>query len=148
MSPAGIAKAMGSDCTSSAIENRFRKIKVEAKWIEDALEKGIDPLSLNLGVGKCQTISYSFCHFLLWIDKVSEVVRYYGQDLNKKGLQNALFRHFNPIVKQLQVEADGTGTHFLEYDLIWYSSQILRHTLGKSKTERALRMRTTVMSSQ
>jgi len=65
MSPAGIAKAMGSDCTSSAIENRFRKIKVEAKWIEDALEKGIDPLSLNLGVGKCQTISYSFCHFLL-----------------------------------------------------------------------------------
>jgi len=43
---------------------------------------------------------------------ISEIVRYYGKDLNKKSLQNALFRHFNPIVKQLQVEADGTGTYF------------------------------------
>jgi len=57
MSLAGIAKAMGSDCTPSAIENRFRKLKVEAKWIEDALENGKDPLELKLGASKCQTIS-------------------------------------------------------------------------------------------
>ena len=49
------------------------------------------------------------------IDDISEVVRYYGQDLNKKGLQNALFRHINPMVKQLQIDADGTGTNFHEY---------------------------------
>lgn len=40
---------MGSDCTASALENRFRSIKQDGKRINDALSKGVDPLSLNIG---------------------------------------------------------------------------------------------------
>jgi hypothetical protein len=40
---------MGSDCTASALENRFRSIKQDGKRINDALSNGVDPLSLNIG---------------------------------------------------------------------------------------------------
>lgn len=40
---------MGSDCTVSALENRFRRIKRDAKLINDAVSKGIDPLTLGIG---------------------------------------------------------------------------------------------------
>jgi hypothetical protein len=33
----------------SAIENRFRRIKSDAKLIRDALAKGIDPITLPIG---------------------------------------------------------------------------------------------------
>lgn len=43
---------MGSDCTASALENRFRRIKQDGKRINDAISKGIDPLSLGIGIGE------------------------------------------------------------------------------------------------
>ena len=46
---AEIAKRFGSDCTQSALENRFRRIKRDAKLINDAIEKGIDPITLDIG---------------------------------------------------------------------------------------------------
>ncbi|KAI9729495.1 MAG: hypothetical protein M1818_008518 [Claussenomyces sp. TS43310] len=43
-----ISKAFGGDCTVSALENRFRRIKADAKSIRDALSEGIDPITLEL----------------------------------------------------------------------------------------------------
>jgi hypothetical protein len=39
----------GGDCTKSALENRFRRIKSDAERINEAVRKGIDPIVLNVG---------------------------------------------------------------------------------------------------
>ena len=44
-----ISKRFGGDCTFSALENRFRRIKKDAKLINDAIGKGIDPITLDIG---------------------------------------------------------------------------------------------------
>jgi hypothetical protein len=44
-----ISKRFGGDCTNSALENRFRRIKKDAKLINDAIAKGIDPITLDIG---------------------------------------------------------------------------------------------------
>jgi hypothetical protein len=44
-----ISKRFGGDCTRSALENRFRRIKNDAKLINEAIGKGIDPITLNVG---------------------------------------------------------------------------------------------------
>lgn len=43
-----ISARFGGDCTKSAIENRFRRIKVDAKRINDAISKGIDPYTMTI----------------------------------------------------------------------------------------------------
>ena len=51
-----LSKNMGSDCTPSALDNRFRSIKKDAKAINSAVAKGIDVLTLHIGVDgpKCR----------------------------------------------------------------------------------------------
>ncbi|KAG0646543.1 hypothetical protein D0Z07_7656 [Hyphodiscus hymeniophilus] len=44
-----ISARFGGDCTMSAIENRFRRIKSDAKLINDALAHGTDPILLPIG---------------------------------------------------------------------------------------------------
>lgn len=44
-----IAARFGGDCTTSALENRFRRIKKDAKLINDSIAKGIDPITLPIG---------------------------------------------------------------------------------------------------
>jgi hypothetical protein len=44
-----VSKSFGGDCTTSAIANRFRRIKSDAKLINDALANGIDPITLPTG---------------------------------------------------------------------------------------------------
>lgn len=44
-----IAVRFGGDCTKSALENRFRRVKADAKLINDAIKNGIDPITLNIG---------------------------------------------------------------------------------------------------
>lgn len=44
-----ISARFGGDCTKSAIENRFRRIKSDAKLINNAIAKGVDPITLNIG---------------------------------------------------------------------------------------------------
>jgi hypothetical protein len=44
-----IAARFGGDCTISALENRFRRIKKDAKLINDSIAKGIDPITLPIG---------------------------------------------------------------------------------------------------
>ena len=51
-----LSKNMGSDCTPSALDNRFRSIKKDAKAINSAVANGIDVLTLHIGVDgpKCR----------------------------------------------------------------------------------------------
>jgi hypothetical protein len=60
---------MGSDCTPSALDNRFRSIKKDAKAINSAVAKGIDVLTLHIGDGpKCRLkllFSQHITHYLL-----------------------------------------------------------------------------------
>ncbi|KAH8805948.1 hypothetical protein F5884DRAFT_755497 [Xylogone sp. PMI_703] len=44
-----IAVRFGGDCTKSALENRFRRIKADAKRMNDAVARGIDPVTLIIG---------------------------------------------------------------------------------------------------
>lgn len=44
-----MSAAFGGDCTASALENRFRRIKSDAKLVKDALAKGNDPITLDIG---------------------------------------------------------------------------------------------------
>jgi hypothetical protein len=44
-----IAQRFGGDCTKSSLENRFRRIKTDAHLINNAIKKGIDPISLQIG---------------------------------------------------------------------------------------------------
>ncbi|KAL3422932.1 hypothetical protein PVAG01_04679 [Phlyctema vagabunda] len=44
-----ISDRFGGDCTKSAVENRFRRIKTDAKLINDALSNKIDPITLPIG---------------------------------------------------------------------------------------------------
>ena len=44
-----ISARFGGDCTQSAIENRFRRIKSDAKLMNDALANGVDPFTLPIG---------------------------------------------------------------------------------------------------
>ncbi|KAH8654136.1 hypothetical protein BGZ60DRAFT_386768 [Tricladium varicosporioides] len=48
-----ISDRFGGDCTQSAIDNRFRRIKSDAKMINEAIKRGIDPITLEIG-----TITY------------------------------------------------------------------------------------------
>jgi hypothetical protein len=54
---------MGSDCTSSALENRFRRIKQDGKRINDAISTGVDPLSLGIGSGEGTNSGSLYNHF-------------------------------------------------------------------------------------
>ena len=44
-----ISARFGGDCTKSAIENRFRRLKSDAKLINDAVKNGVDPITINVG---------------------------------------------------------------------------------------------------
>ncbi|TGO22794.1 hypothetical protein BPAE_0154g00050 [Botrytis paeoniae] len=44
-----ISVRFGGDCTVSALENRFRRLKSDAKLINDAVAKGEDPILMNVG---------------------------------------------------------------------------------------------------
>ena len=44
-----ISAGFGGDCTRSAIDNRFRKIKTDAILIRKAIADGVDPFTLPIG---------------------------------------------------------------------------------------------------
>jgi hypothetical protein len=46
---AEISRCFGGDCTASALENRLRRVKADAKAIKIALQDGIDPINLDIG---------------------------------------------------------------------------------------------------
>lgn len=49
ISVSDISDRFGGDSTTSAIENRFRRIKTDAKLVNIAVNKGQDPIILNIG---------------------------------------------------------------------------------------------------
>ena len=54
-----ISSKFGGDCTASAIENRFRRIKRDAKLINSSILKGIDPITLDIDGEGGETASMS-----------------------------------------------------------------------------------------
>lgn len=44
-----ISLRFGGDCTASALDNRFRRLKSDAKLINAAVAKGEDPILMNVG---------------------------------------------------------------------------------------------------
>ncbi|KAF7900418.1 uncharacterized protein EAF01_007720 [Botrytis porri] len=44
-----ISVRFGGDCTISALDNRFRRLKSDAKLINAAVAKGEDPILMNVG---------------------------------------------------------------------------------------------------
>jgi hypothetical protein len=44
-----MAARFGGDCTKSSLENRFRRIKTDAKLMNNAVAKGVDPINLDIG---------------------------------------------------------------------------------------------------
>ncbi|TGO56129.1 hypothetical protein BCON_0082g00420 [Botryotinia convoluta] len=46
---AAISVRFGGDCTASALDNRFRRLKSDAKLINAAVAKGEDPILMNVG---------------------------------------------------------------------------------------------------
>ena len=47
--PLEISRCFGGDATKSAMENRFRRIKSDAKLINESVAAGIDPITLPIG---------------------------------------------------------------------------------------------------
>jgi hypothetical protein len=44
-----IAVRFGGDCTKSALESRFRRLRSDAVLINKAVAKGINPITINVG---------------------------------------------------------------------------------------------------
>ena len=52
-----ISKFVGGDCTASAVDNRLRYYKTDAKLMAAAVARGEDPMDLNIPSGhKCTAL--------------------------------------------------------------------------------------------
>ncbi|KAH8782157.1 hypothetical protein BGZ57DRAFT_926143 [Hyaloscypha finlandica] len=88
-----IAARFGSDCTASALENRFRPLKRDAKLINDSIAKGIDPKTLPIGAET----------------NGAEIARYFGSDATKSAIESVWKRQVRPSVKAITDALDQGG---------------------------------------
>ncbi|KAF4613410.1 hypothetical protein G7Y89_g15477 [Cudoniella acicularis] len=95
-----ISRSFGGGCTTSAIENRFRRLKSDAKLINDALKKGIDPITLNIGDTQGEVaLKSGGC----------DIARCYGSEATKSSLMNVFKRSVNPNVKSILTKLEVSG---------------------------------------
>ncbi|KIM99632.1 hypothetical protein OIDMADRAFT_55547 [Oidiodendron maius Zn] len=113
-----LSQKMGSDCSASALENRFRRIKQDSKRINDAISRGVDPLTL--GIGSCE-----------------ETAHFYGEGLHPKALETHMYRHVKPVVAQLRSEVAPPGDRRIQGG---GSNNALHRHLGSDTTPGALRV--------
>ncbi|PVH77945.1 hypothetical protein DL98DRAFT_422919 [Cadophora sp. DSE1049] len=93
-----ISARFGGDCTKSAIENRFRRLKSDAKLINDAVKNGIDPITLNVGdTDGMVAISGAV------------LAKYFGSDVTPNAIQLQINRNVQPTAKKVREYADGGG---------------------------------------
>ncbi|RDL36409.1 uncharacterized protein BP5553_05761 [Venustampulla echinocandica] len=99
-----ISTRFGGDCTKSAIENRFRRIKSDAKLINNAVAKGIDPITLNIGDASGEVAIGSNTG-----GARRDIAKHFGSDTTAGGLSKHMSRHVNPNIKLLRdyVKAGG-----------------------------------------
>ncbi|CAL3970304.1 unnamed protein product [Diplocarpon coronariae] len=83
-----ISTRFGGDCTKSAIENRFRRIKVDAKLVNDAVEKGVDPITLPIGLDQVNSGSGISCCF--------------GSDASISAISHAINSQIRPATKMIK----------------------------------------------
>ncbi|KAG9241581.1 hypothetical protein BJ878DRAFT_545099 [Calycina marina] len=98
-----IARYLGGGFNKKSVWSRFTQLNRHAACVKEIVDNSRgDPFPLlfdDRNYAKVHTES-----------EVEEIVRYYGEnDLNKKGIQNAMFRVYNPIIAELKAAADGPG---------------------------------------
>jgi hypothetical protein len=126
-----IAPRFGGDCTKSALENRFRRIKSDARLINDAVAKGVDVITINVGDTNGQVamssnkgsngnapdcflyqhinmahFTFSFRHLSLGKAHINfcaiEVAIHFGQGVKGPALSQHMRRHLAPNVTLLR----------------------------------------------
>ncbi|CZR56747.1 uncharacterized protein PAC_06636 [Phialocephala subalpina] len=90
-----IAVRFGGDCTKSAIDNRFRRLKSDAKLINDAIKNGIDPITLNIGDTKGEAA-------MSGKGSSSELARCFGSDCTTSAVQTIWNRRVQPAAKRIR----------------------------------------------
>ncbi|CZT53038.1 uncharacterized protein RSE6_14471 [Rhynchosporium secalis] len=92
-----ISARFGGDCTKSAIDNRFRRLKSDAKLINNAIQNGFDPITINVGDtdGKLAMGSGGGG------GRGSEIARCFGSDATPKAVNHAVARIVKPAVKMI-----------------------------------------------
>lgn len=115
-----ISVRFGGISTQSAIDNRFRKVKVDAKSINKAVANGVDPFTLNIGdsLGSAagdgkrgfEREHIFFQHYVqvlvfflissppALLPSLVEVLRLFGQDTTLRGIQTAIDRYYKPKI--------------------------------------------------
>ncbi|KAK0124023.1 hypothetical protein ONS95_009009 [Cadophora gregata] len=104
-----ISSRFGGDCTKSAIENRFRRIKSDAKLINDAVKNGVDPITINVGDTDGMIA-------IAGTGRGNEIARCYGGDATESAIVNAVKRQVRPPVK-LVLETLAAGGDPADLDL-------------------------------
>ncbi|PBP20182.1 hypothetical protein BUE80_DR009006 [Diplocarpon rosae] len=101
-----LSTRFGGDCTKYAIENRFRRIKIDAKFINDAVKKGVDPITLPIGLDQ--------------VNPRSDIAACYGSDTTPGAIRGACDRHVIPVLKKLKAcMASGRDPKDLAVDQLW-----------------------------
>ncbi|KAH6666957.1 hypothetical protein B0J14DRAFT_490240 [Halenospora varia] len=130
-----ISDRFGGDCTRSAIDNRFRRIKDDAKMINEAIKKGIDPITLEIG-----TVTYREAPHAR--TKKPPMARAFGSDASANAIGSQFTQRYNPLAKrQLEMLDNGEDPKDVDLDSIkyTYNKGIKAHIFGTDATPKALR---------
>ncbi|PBP23364.1 hypothetical protein BUE80_DR005982 [Diplocarpon rosae] len=162
-----LSTRFGGDCTKSAIENRFRRIKIDAKLINDAVKKGVDPITLPIGLDQVNSRSdivpsFSSDASTIAISHVvnrqvrlaikmikdclakasdpKEIAAFHGSDTTPGAIRGACDRHVIPILKKLKAcMASGGDPKDLAVDQLWlYGKNEMVKYFGSDVTPNAL----------
>ncbi|KAG4439123.1 hypothetical protein IFR05_005410 [Cadophora sp. M221] len=127
-----ISAKFGGDCTKSAIENRFRRLKSDAKLINDAVKNGVDPISINVGDtdGKIAIAGGGGG------GRGNAISRCFGSDVTSSAVHHAIQRQVRPAVKLIN-DARAAGGDPKDLDLPGKWTEIAR-CFGTDATPKAV----------
>ncbi|KAI9647276.1 hypothetical protein NHQ30_003659 [Ciborinia camelliae] len=92
-----ISPRFGGDCTVSALENRFRRLKSDATLINTAIASGKDPISINVG----DTNGLAACK-----SKKGELSQLMGSETPASHIQSQYRETFKPLAERLLAMRD------------------------------------------
>lgn len=97
-----------------AVQNRFRQIKSDAKLINDALRRGVDPVTLAIGkddrgqifflgtiLGILHISVYNIIRSLVLIFPI-DIAKCYGTEVTKSAIVHVFARNINPNAKNIR----------------------------------------------
>ncbi|KAF7956690.1 hypothetical protein EAE96_004022 [Botrytis aclada] len=104
-----ISDRFGGDCTFSAIDNRFRRLKSDAKLINDAVAKGEDPILMNVGDTNgeiaCKRKEHSFVIFA-YTNAVLAISQLMGSATPASHIQSQFRETIKPLGERLIATRD------------------------------------------